>query len=83
MASLTSSVLDYRQENGRRYHPSAMEVISGILTDRPKSVTDCYHSLAYLLPNDETENECLDMLHEIFHMLLNRKLYLGPIKKPQ
>lgn len=63
---------------------SAMEVVSVIfLPDRPKSLTDRYHSLAYLLPNDETENDRLDMLHEIFLMLLNRKLYLAPIKKPQ
>ncbi|KAL1996411.1 hypothetical protein VTN49DRAFT_176 [Thermomyces lanuginosus] len=62
-ASLTSSVLEYRQENGRRYHG--------------------FRDGAYLLPNDETENDRLDMLHEIFLMLLNRKLYLAPIKKPQ
>ncbi|KAL1995014.1 hypothetical protein VTN49DRAFT_1201 [Thermomyces lanuginosus] len=62
-ASLTSSVIDYRHENGRRYHR--------------------FRDGSYLLPNDETENDRLDMLHELFLLLLNRKLYLAPIKNPQ
>ncbi|KAL1991441.1 hypothetical protein VTN49DRAFT_5433 [Thermomyces lanuginosus] len=62
-ASLTSSVLDYRLENGRRYHK--------------------YRDGAYLLPNDDAENERLDMLHEMFLVLLDRKLYLAPIRNPQ
>ncbi|KAL1996409.1 hypothetical protein VTN49DRAFT_174 [Thermomyces lanuginosus] len=62
-ASLTSSVLEYRQENGRRYHG--------------------FRDGAYLLPNDETENDRLDMLHELCLRLLHRKLYLAPVKNPQ
>ncbi|KAL1995838.1 hypothetical protein VTN49DRAFT_704 [Thermomyces lanuginosus] len=62
-ASLTSSVLDYRYENGRRYHK--------------------FRDGSYLLPNDDTENERLDMVHEMFLELLHKKLYLAPIKKPQ
>lgn len=58
-SSLTSSVLNYRQENGRRYH--------------------AYKDGAYLLPNDEEEKDRLDMLHEMFLTLLDRKLYLAPI----
>ncbi|KAL1975775.1 hypothetical protein VTN31DRAFT_4167 [Thermomyces dupontii] len=62
-ASLTSSVLEYRHENGRRYHG--------------------YRDGSYLLPNDETENDRLDMLHEMFLTMLRRRLYLAPITKPQ
>ncbi|KAL1993442.1 hypothetical protein VTN49DRAFT_3391 [Thermomyces lanuginosus] len=62
-ASLTSSVLDYRHENGRRYHK--------------------YRDGSYLLPNDESESDRLDMLHELCLMALHRKLYLAPIKKPR
>ncbi|KAL1975820.1 hypothetical protein VTN31DRAFT_4212 [Thermomyces dupontii] len=62
-ASLTSSVLDYRHENGRRYHG--------------------FHDGLYLLPNDETENDRLDMVHELCLQVLHRKLYLAPIKNPQ
>ncbi|KAL1994832.1 hypothetical protein VTN49DRAFT_1019 [Thermomyces lanuginosus] len=62
-ASLTSSVLEYRHENGRRYHK--------------------YRDGSYLLPNDEKENDRLDMVHELCLQVLNRKLYLAPIKNPQ
>ncbi|KAL1994558.1 hypothetical protein VTN49DRAFT_2028 [Thermomyces lanuginosus] len=62
-ASLTSSVLDYRHENGRRYHK--------------------FRDGVYLLPNDEPENDRMDMLHELSLVLMHRKLYLAPIKNPQ
>ncbi|KAL1995113.1 hypothetical protein VTN49DRAFT_1300 [Thermomyces lanuginosus] len=62
-ASLTSSVLEFRHENGRRYHG--------------------YRDGSYLLPNDESENDRLDILHELFLQLLDQKLYLAPIKNPQ
>ncbi|KAL1993061.1 hypothetical protein VTN49DRAFT_3818 [Thermomyces lanuginosus] len=62
-ASLTSSVLNYRYENGRRYHK--------------------YRDGSYLLPNDKSESDRLDMLHELCLQLLHRKLYLAPIKNSQ
>ncbi|KAL1991059.1 hypothetical protein VTN49DRAFT_5563 [Thermomyces lanuginosus] len=62
-ASLTSSVLDYRHENGRRYHK--------------------FRDGSYLLPNDESENDRQDMLHELHLQILDGKLYLAPIKEPQ
>ncbi|KAL1991215.1 hypothetical protein VTN49DRAFT_5719 [Thermomyces lanuginosus] len=62
-ASLISSVLDYRHENGRRYHG--------------------YRDGSYLLPNDESESDRLDMVHEMCLQILHRKLYLAPIKNPQ
>ncbi|KAL1979542.1 hypothetical protein VTN96DRAFT_5589 [Rasamsonia emersonii] len=62
-ASLTSSVLDYRYENGRRYHG--------------------FRDGSYLLPNDETESDRLDMVHEMVLTMMNRELFLAPIKNPQ
>lgn len=41
------------------------------------------HFPAYPLPNDESESSRLDMMHELSLVLLYRKLYLAPIKKPQ
>jgi len=57
--SLTSSVLDYRYENGRRYH--------------------AYREGSYHLPNDENEQERLDLQHRIYRIALNNHLYLCPI----
>ncbi|KAI3069785.1 hypothetical protein CBS147339_7756 [Penicillium roqueforti] len=48
--SITSSVLDYQYENGRRYHS--------------------YHEGEYILPNDEREQDRLDLSHHIYLMLL-------------
>ncbi|KAL1994793.1 hypothetical protein VTN49DRAFT_980 [Thermomyces lanuginosus] len=62
-SSLTSSVFDYRHENGRRYHK--------------------YRDGSYLLPNDESENDRLDMFHELCLQLLDHQLYLAPIQNPQ
>ncbi|KKA24618.1 hypothetical protein T310_1365 [Rasamsonia emersonii CBS 393.64] len=58
-ASLTSSVLNYRHENGRRYH--------------------AYRDGSYLLPNDEKENERLDLAHELTVKMMGGKLFLAPI----
>ncbi|KKA16274.1 Methyltransferase [Rasamsonia emersonii CBS 393.64] len=37
----------------------------------------------YLLPNDETESDRLDMVHEMVLTMMNRELFLAPIKNPQ
>ncbi|KAL1961620.1 hypothetical protein VTN77DRAFT_1395 [Rasamsonia byssochlamydoides] len=61
--SLTSSVLNYRHENGRRYH--------------------AYRDGSYLMPNDETEADRLDILHEMVLTMMDMKLFLAPIESPQ
>ncbi|KAK3986727.1 S-adenosyl-L-methionine-dependent methyltransferase, partial [Cladorrhinum sp. PSN332] len=58
-ASLASSILRYRQENGRTYH--------------------AYKDLAYVLPNDEVEQERLDLQHHMFTLTFNHKLHLAPL----
>lgn len=57
--SLASSVMNYKYQNGRRYHK--------------------YRDGAYMLPNDETEQDRLDMLHHIYRMILGGRLFLAPL----
>lgn len=61
--SLESRVLNYRYENGRRYH--------------------AYHEGQYLLPNDEVEQDRLDMVHHIYKLLLGGELFRAPLIQPQ
>ncbi|KAJ5713711.1 uncharacterized protein N7483_010892 [Penicillium malachiteum] len=61
--SVTSSALNYRYENGRRYHS--------------------YHEGEYVLPNDEQEQERLDLSHHIYLLLLGGELFKAPIQEPR
>lgn len=63
--SMSSSVLHYRYENGRRYHS--------------QSVTDSN----YFLPNDEAENDRLDLNHHVMTLIQKGKLHGAPIENPQ
>ncbi|KAK7428828.1 hypothetical protein QQZ08_004598 [Neonectria magnoliae] len=60
--SLSSSILSYRQENGRTYH--------------------AYKDGVYVLPNDEKENERLDLQHNLLLMTFDGKLHCAPADKP-
>lgn len=57
-SSITSSILKYRQENGRTYH--------------------AYKDGQYVIPNDEQEQDRLDLQHHLFLLTFNDKLYLSP-----
>ncbi|KAN0112548.1 S-adenosyl-L-methionine-dependent methyltransferase [Hyaloscypha variabilis] len=59
-ASVRSSVYDYIEENGRRYHK--------------------YKEGQYLLPNDEAEQERLDIQHNLMLLALDGKLHVAPIE---
>lgn len=59
--SLTSSILNYTYENGRRYHG--------------------YREGEYPYPNDEKEQDRLDLFHHIFRLLLKGGLFCAPIDK--
>ncbi|KAL1964156.1 hypothetical protein VTN77DRAFT_7244 [Rasamsonia byssochlamydoides] len=64
VSSLSSSVRNYKYENGRRYH--------------------AYHEGACVLPNDEEEQDRIDLLHHIYRLMLGGELFLAPIgKNPQ
>lgn len=57
--SLTSSIYEYRFENGRRYH--------------------AYKEGKYVLPNDEAEQDRLDILHHVYLIMMDDKLTFAPI----
>lgn len=59
--SLSSSVLSYEYENGRRYH--------------------AYRAGAYPLPNDEPEQDRMDLLHHIHSLALGGELYRAPMEE--
>ncbi|KAK4151117.1 S-adenosyl-L-methionine-dependent methyltransferase [Chaetomidium leptoderma] len=58
-ASITSSVLDYPVEHGRRYH--------------------AFRAGVYILPNDELEQERLDLSHAVMTKAIGDKLFLAPL----
>ncbi|KAK3366151.1 S-adenosyl-L-methionine-dependent methyltransferase [Lasiosphaeria ovina] len=62
-ASISSSILHYRKENGRTYH--------------------AYRDGKYLYPNDEQENERLDLQHHIWYLTLGGKLGVSPPNEPE
>ncbi|OJD32350.1 methyltransferase domain-containing protein [Diplodia corticola] len=59
--SLSSSVVNYPVENGRRYH--------------------AYKDGAYFMPNDENEQDRLDLLHHMVMLATGRKHFFAPIGK--
>ncbi|RDW79374.1 S-adenosyl-L-methionine-dependent methyltransferase-20 [Coleophoma cylindrospora] len=61
--SITSSILRYREENGRTYHG--------------------FKDGQYAFPNDEPENDRLDLQHHVFMLTLGGKLFSAPIPKEQ
>ncbi|WYZ44935.1 hypothetical protein EsH8_VIII_000251 [Colletotrichum jinshuiense] len=60
--SISSSILDYRIENGRTYHR--------------------YKDGKYNIPNDEVENDRLDLQHNLFLLTFGDKLGLSPPNDP-
>ncbi|KAI9731225.1 MAG: hypothetical protein M1834_005418 [Cirrosporium novae-zelandiae] len=57
--SISSSVKNYKYENGRRYH--------------------AFREGEYVLPNDEEEQDRMDLGHHIYLLLLKGKLYRAPL----
>lgn len=57
--SLSSSILNYKYENGRRYH--------------------AYREGEYFMPNDEREQDRLDLHHHIFRLVIDGALFRAPI----
>jgi len=56
--SISSSILQYRHENGRRYHG--------------------FKDGKYVLPNDDLEQDRLDLQHYLFLLTFDNQLYLCP-----
>ncbi|KAH8651602.1 S-adenosyl-L-methionine-dependent methyltransferase [Tricladium varicosporioides] len=60
-ASISSSIMKHREENGRTYH--------------------AYKEGKYLSPNDEPEQDRLDLQHHLFTLTFDGKLFTAPIPK--
>jgi SAM-dependent methyltransferase len=60
-ASISSSIMKFREENGRTYH--------------------AYQDGKYLLPNDEREQDRLDLQHHLFTLTFNGKLFTCDVDK--
>ncbi|KAJ3516590.1 hypothetical protein NM208_g14824 [Fusarium decemcellulare] len=58
-ASLASSILNYKYENGRRYH--------------------AFREGTYLVPNDEEEQDRMDLVHHLYCLALGGELFLAPL----
>lgn len=59
--SLSSGVLEYNWEHGRRFHG--------------------YKEGSYKFPNDEREQDRLDIFHHVFNLALGGRLFLAPISE--
>ena len=57
--SITSSVVDFPVENGRRYH--------------------AYREGTYVFPNDEPEQDRMDIQHEMYKRAVSGRLHLAPL----
>ncbi|KAI5805350.1 S-adenosyl-L-methionine-dependent methyltransferase [Peziza echinospora] len=57
--TLSSSIVNYQYENGRRYH--------------------AYRQGAYFFPNDEQQNNQLEIFHHVYSLMLDGELYCAPI----
>ena len=42
--------------------------------------SDCFRHADYFLPNDESEQDRLDLFHHMFLLLLGGRLYLAPLE---
>ncbi|KAK1148707.1 hypothetical protein N8T08_008592 [Aspergillus melleus] len=68
--SLASSILQYEYRHGRRYaHASSTPSSHSILATGG----------TYYFPNDQPEQDRLDMIHHVFYRLLGDRLFLAPI----
>ncbi|RMJ24968.1 Methyltransferase [Aspergillus sp. HF37] len=58
--SLSSSVLNYQYENGRRYH--------------------AYREGQYIMPNDDREQERMDLHHHVYRLAVGGALFRAPFR---
>ncbi|CAI7643318.1 unnamed protein product [Penicillium crustosum] len=92
--SVTSSVLDYHVlhrylitncayqiQNGRRYH--SYHEGEYVLVHMILSTFNLHLRLMFKQPNDEREQDRLDLSHHIYLMLLKGELFQAPINNPK
>ncbi|KAJ0107682.1 hypothetical protein J7T55_010288 [Diaporthe amygdali] len=78
--SLEPNLYRFIQENGRTYHAfnSGSKTPTVPLEERPADQIP-----EYLLPNDEIEQERLDLQHHTFKIFLDGKLHIAPLVYPR
>lgn len=59
-----------------------MDIVMVVRALNSNSYTYPTNPTVYLLPNDENEQDRLDILHELILTLMDRKLFLSPINNP-
>ncbi|KAG4026103.1 hypothetical protein MFRU_045g00480 [Monilinia fructicola] len=66
-------------------HTSKTSLTSGITRYREENGRryHAYRDGKYLMPNDDDEQDRMDLLHHVFNLVLEGKLYLAPIENPQ
>lgn len=74
--SLRESIFQYVEENGRTYH--AYNKGSKCVM-WPESYLSLIQTPEYNLPNDDAEQERLDLQHHLFNLTLNGNLHLAPL----
>ncbi|CAF9922632.1 MAG: hypothetical protein HETSPECPRED_005107 [Heterodermia speciosa] len=77
--SLATNITDYKIENGRRYH-AYKEGSRSPSTSIAKDLANS-NGLGYPYPNDEKENDRLDIVHKMTTVMLHDRLHLSPIAK--
>src|SRR5271169_4868279 len=78
-ASISSSIMRYRLENGRTYHAYKVILLTG--SHLARHLIDNTKDGKYTFPNDEQENDRLDLQHHLFSLTLDGKLLTAPIAK--
>lgn len=80
LTSITSSVYNYQYENGRRYH--AYRQGNYVRTSRSCYLSTKLFTVSKVLPNDEQEQERLDILHHVFRLTLDGALCRTQLENP-
>ncbi|QRD84128.1 S-adenosyl-L-methionine-dependent methyltransferase [Aspergillus flavus] len=77
--SITSSVLNYKYGPYNRCF-SSLDIP---LPSYGELDEHAYREGEYALPNDEEEQERMDLLHHIYSLILDGEIHIAPIKTPQ
>ncbi|QSZ33362.1 hypothetical protein DSL72_002950 [Monilinia vaccinii-corymbosi] len=66
-------------------HTSKTSLTSGITRYREENGRryHAYRDGKYLMPNDDDEQDRMDLLHHVFNLVLEGRLFLAPIESPQ
>lgn len=81
LTSLSSSIFNYTYENGRTYHAFRSGSYVRFLSWAPGN--GLVLIIVQVLPNDEAEQDRLDLLHHIFRLCLHGELCRTKLSNPQ